>query len=90
MEAVYSDSIGTIGGFVLPDGSVLRLTPDDIGTPERCSTTNSDMQETFTTNIDLDDIPLGTPYAWSPSDNCWYYMLDNGVYYNAYLLRALS
>lgn len=90
MEAVYSDSIGTIGGFILSDGSEIHLTQDDIGSPHKCSTINSEMQETFTTNIDLDEIPLGTSYAWCPNDNCWLYMLDNGEYYRASLLRVLS
>jgi hypothetical protein len=86
--AIYRDSIGTIGGFVLPDGSEISLEYDDIGMPQLCGSLG-DLQETFQTTIEFDGIPVGTTYGWCPQDDCWYYIIDDGVYFSVRLLKDL-
>lgn len=85
---MYSDDIGSIGGFILDDGTEIDLTHDDIGTPELCES-HSDVQNTFFTTIDLPEIPIGTPYGWSPNDNCWYYFVNNTKIFKSVLLNNI-
>lgn len=69
---MYSDMIGTIGGFLAPDGTEIHLGTEDIGEPIPVDDA-SDVQGHFFTGIDLPGIPIGTTYGWSSEDMCWYY-----------------
>lgn len=84
--SMYSDNIGPIGGFVLENGTEIELVNDDIGTPVECDF-EGDVQNTFFTTIDLPNIPIGTPYGWSPEDKCWYYFLADSRKFVSVLLN---
>ncbi len=84
--AMYSDDIGSIGGFIFENGEEIWLTKHDIGNPEPCEF-HSDVQNTFFTTINLPGIPIGTPYGWSPDDNCWYYFVDETKKFKSQLMN---
>lgn len=87
--ATYDDSIGTLGGFWLDDGTTIELSLNDIGAPTKCYAFLEEIQKLFTTTMDIGPIPIGTKYGWSVEDMCWYYFVDDDTCYSTEYIGTL-